>query len=274
MIGNSGRGYADYKAESSIGDLPFTNKFVISAVINDLKANPQIASPLEDIATLPQNLILTPQKVFLASTSDDDNITGIGARLGYITGLGEFGEQQDDLIILNGKTPVESNLLFSYVMEFTILEVGSNVDTETGDLKCVGDIYVGTNASIWTNGKPSEPLVGIKASQNNPNSRDGIFRVPAGKVLLLRSLTCGTQAHLTQNISLIVEIGINIPTFDHRFWFKTDPFTFDGTFQYLPEFLLPFPPLTRVQIRAKTTLPQTKISTISLGCDLRDIRLT
>ena len=266
----SGRTTSDIKVSKSIGNVAYTNLFVISGVINALTTNWQLVSPLPLIADLPHQQLTTPSTVFVASTSNDDTGTGIGARLVIVNGLDINFNPLEEFVILNGQTPVETTNIFSNISEVTIFQFGTNIDIVTGDSIAVGDIYVGTGT--FASGIPANPITGIALSQNNPNSRDGIFTVPDGKILLLKSLFCGTEPDKKENISLIVQIGIKFFGLGENQWFKSEPYTFDGSFQYLPEFNLPIPPRTQIQIRARTTTDKSKNSTISLGVELQDLR--
>lgn len=265
-----GRSNADVKVTKSIGNVPYTNLFVISGVISNLTTNFQLVSPLSAIATLPHGQLSTPSKVKIASTSNDDSGTGIGARLLIVNGLDINYNALEEFMILDGQNPVESINIFSAVFEMTIFQYGTNIDTVTGDSNCVGDIYCGTGTFVG--GIPANPITGIATAQNNPNSRDGIFVVPDGKLFLVKSLFCGTEPDKKENVSLVVQLAFNLFGLGVNQWFKTEPYTFDGSFQYLPEFNLPFPPRTKVEIRAKTTTDKSKMSTISLGVELQDLR--
>ena len=270
MLSNSGRNAPDVKVTKSIGGYPYTNLFAISGVITDLTADYQLVSPITSIATLPHGQLISPSTVWLASTSALDNITGIGARIVIVTGLDINFNLLEEVVLLDGQNPVETNNVYSKIFEITILEFGTNIDVDTGDSVGVGDIYCGTG--VFINGIPANPITGVKASENNPNSREAIFTVPDGKLLLMKSLFCGTQPDNIQNTGLVVQLSFKLFGFGENFWFKTEPYTFSDTFQYLPEFNLPIPPRTDIQIRAKSTTIKSKISTVTLEVELRDLR--
>jgi hypothetical protein len=270
VLYNSGRNAPDIKVTKSLGGFPYTNLFVITGVIRELESYYQLTSPLGDIATLPHNQLTSASTVFVASTSNLDNVTGIGARVVIVSGLDINFFVIEEVVILDGQNPVETNSIFSKVFEIVIIQFGTNVDSDTGDSVSVGDIYVGTGAFL--NGIPAKAIVGISQAENNPNSRDAIFTVPDGKILLLKSLFCGTEPDILQNTGLVVQVGIKIFGFPDTFWFKTEPYTFDATFQYVLEFNLPIPPRSDIQIRAKSTTNKTKISTMTLEVELRDLR--
>lgn len=270
MLSNSGRNAPDIKVTKSIGGFPYTNLFVITGIINELEDYFQLVSPISNISTLPHGQLTSPSTVFVASTSNDDNATGVGARVVLLAGLDINYLQQEEIVILDGQNPVETNNIYSKVFEMTIIEFGTNTELITGDSVAVGDIYVGTGTFVA--GVPNNPIVGISQAENNPNSRDAIFTVPDGKILLMKSLFCGTEPDVLQNTGLVVQVGLKIFGFSDTFWFKTEPYTFDSTFQYILEFNLPLPPRTDIQIRAKSTIKKTKISTMTLEAELRDLR--
>jgi hypothetical protein len=270
-----GRNSPDIKVSKSIGNTPYTNLFVVSGVIEELTTDFQLVSPLPLISTLPHRQLNTPSKVFVASTSNDDSGTGIGGRVLFITGLDEFYNILEEIVVLDGQNPVETTNVFSKVFEILVITYGTNIEPNTGDSNVVGDLYCGTGAFV--NGIPANPITGIARSQNNPNSRDGIFTVPDGKLLLIKGLLCGTQPDNKENIALIVQLSFNLFGFGEELFFKTEPFIFNGTFHYLPEFNLPFPPRTDIQLRAKITtvspIPSdVKTAIVSLECELQDLR--
>ena len=165
-----GRASLDLKVQKSLGGTPYTNLFVITGVINDLTTDFQLISPNAVLNPLPHAQLTTPSQVYIASTSNSDTVTGTGARVITITGLDANYDILEEVIIMNGQTPVQSINTFSRVFEMLIIQYGSNVDAVTGDSNCVGDIYVGTGT--FTLGVPANPIISILSSETNANSRE------------------------------------------------------------------------------------------------------
>jgi hypothetical protein len=264
-----GRSITDIKATKSLNGFPYTSLFSITGVINDLTTSFKLVTPSSQIETLPHGQLTTPAFVSVASTSASDTGTGTGGRVGIIVGLDENYNQYEEIFVLNGTTPVQSTNKFAKVFEISLIQFGSNVDA-TGDSNCVGDIYCGTGT--FTAGIPTNPLVCILSSESNANSREAIFTVPDGKILLLKALSVSSQPDKTTNTNAIIQIAIRPFGFGDNFWIKTLPYHFDGIFQNTFEFNLPLPPRTDIQVRAKTNIDKTKTTSVELTCELKDLR--
>ena len=265
-----GRAYADFKEQKSLGGLPYTQLFGITGVINDLTLDWKLVTPNSNIETLPHGQLTTPSKVKFASTNAGDNITGTGARVLVIAGLDEFYNPYEEIGLLNGQTPVETTNKFAKVFDTTIIQFGSNTNAVTGDSEPLGDIYVGTGT--FTAGVPANPIIAINQSEENNNSREAIFTVPDGKILLMQSLFVSSDPDKKENTSAIVQIAIRPFGFDENTWLKTLSYYFDNIFDRKFDFLIPLPPRTDIQVRAKTNILKTKTTTIELTCELRDLR--
>jgi len=253
---NSGKSFPDIKLQTSIGNTPFTQRFSITGVIETDTSTPKLVSPLPLLQTLPHAQLTTPSTVYVASTSNSDDIVGTGARVVFVNGLDSAYLQQEEIVLMDGQNPVQTQLTYSKIFEITVITLGTNTDANTGDLAPVGDLYVGTGT--FTAGVPANPIIGIKASTNNLNSREPIFTVPDGKFLLLRSLFVSTTPDVLQNNNIEVETTFNLFGTPNDQWYKTQPHNFDETEHYVYESLVVLPPRTSIQIRAKSTGAKTK----------------
>lgn len=90
-------------------------------------------------------------KYLVTSTDNEDRINGRGARKLLIAGVNEEWEPIQDIILLNGIEPVETNLIFRGINEMTIIEAG-DYDYNIGNIyaKQNGNIY-GIIQKEWSN---------------------------------------------------------------------------------------------------------------------------
>lgn len=265
---NSGKSFPDVKFLTATGNSFYSQRFAITGTIETDVLTPKLISPLPLIQALPHGQLTTPSKVKIASTSELDNVIGIGARVILLDGLDSSYLLQNEVILMNGKTPVESINSFSKVFEITVIQLGTNTDVETGDLVSVGDIYCGTGT--FTNGIPANPIIGIKASDNNLNSREAIFTVPDGKFLLIRGIFCTTTPDKKENNNIEIEVCFNLFGLDVNQWYKSVPYNFDAMYSYEYEALLLAPPRTNIQVRGRTTFLKTKKATVEMAVEMVD----
>ena len=269
---SQGRNPVDPKVQRSLNIFPYSNLFAITGIIETNADTWKLFSPISNIQSLPRPQITTAQTVWVASTSNNDDGAGAGARIVLIGGLNSDYDIQEELIIMDGQTPVESQNEYIDIFEMTIFQTGTNTDSDTGDSMSDGDIYIARTSAEFTAGVPTNPLVGIKADENNLNSRDGLFTVPDGKILLIKSIFAGSSPDKTQNNNVQVQLCFRLFNDTQNLWYKTPPLEFDGSFQYVPEYNLPIPPKTQVQIRARMPLAKTKNAMVEVNVELLDLR--
>jgi len=263
-----GRSLEDVKVQRSLGGLPFTNNISITGYIEELTTAWQIASPNPLVAALPHGQLQTAEFVSIASTNANDNVVGTGARVISVTGVDEFYDEYQEIILTNGQTPVQT-VAKMIPFEMVILQFGSSVNVD-GDSVPVGTIYCGTGA--FTAGVPAVPLVAIEPSSADPNSRDALFVVPDGKILIWKSLFVTADPDKKENISAIVQIPVRLFGFGENQWFKTLPYHFDGVYNVIPENAVPLPPRTQIQIRVKSTTAKTKSVSVQADYELKELR--
>jgi hypothetical protein len=267
----TGRSVADVKVAKAAGGTAYTNVFAITANYVTNSTSHVLATELPLIASLPHNQLYTPSKVKIASTSDEDSADGgTGAHLLAITGLGPTGLAQEELMILDGQTPVESDQFFLRVSEMTIFAWGSNLHA-SGDSASVGDIYCFTGTFVA--GVPQYPIIGIAATSNDPNSRVGAYTVPANKIAYIKNIFNTITPDKKDNTSLELMLAMRVPLSNSpTAWFKSTKYQFDRTFNYEPSYVLPLPPLTDVQFRIRVIGTATKIGSKELVLELQDAR--
>ena len=266
---NAGRNTANPKISKAIGGLPYTNVFVISGRFEADSTDYKLCTTVDALKDLPHAQLTTASKVKVASTSNDDTVSGTGARVVVIAGLINY-ELAEEVLFMNGQTPVETVNEFNKVLEITALQIGSNTDSVTGDLAPVGDIYCGTGT--FTAGIPANPICGIDSAYSEIGSREGIFTIPDGKLGFVRDYYVALDASSTANPAIKFLLALKIFGFPDNFWFKFAENYINRTYNYIPEFIVPIPPKTDLQIRVARTNAQTKTGTFNLTLELQDIR--
>ena len=113
-----------------------------------------------------------------ASTAANDNATGSGAQSMVIQGLGPTGLAQQDLVALNGTTPVVSNLVFSFINRAFIYTVGSGGVNE-------GELYIADDSTDWggtTLGVPdTAAAIQVEIHAEDGQTQQCIYTVPFDK---------------------------------------------------------------------------------------------
>ena len=263
-----GRSLEDIRIQKSLGNLPYTSNISLTGFIEDLTTTWKLVSPSNLIAALPHGQLLVADYVSIASTDANDNVLGTGARVISLTGVDENYDIYQELILMQGQTPVQTvNKMIPF--EMIVLQYGSNVNS-IEDSTSVGSIYCGTGT--FTLGIPSNPIVAILPTSADPNSRDAIFVVPDGKVLLLKGMLVTADPDKNENTSAIVQIALRLFGFGDNQWFKTIPFFFDGVGYVVFENASPLPPRTQLQIRCRSNVLKTKKVSVSFDFELKDLR--
>ena len=263
-----GRSLEDVKVQRSIGGLPYTKNLSITGYVSDLTTTWQIASPNSLVANLPHGQLQAADFVSIASTSANDSVAGTGAQVISVTGVDENYMEYQEIILMNGQTPVQT-VAKMIPFEMIVLSFGTNVNSD-GDNTPVGTIYCGTGA--FTAGVPAVPLLAIEPSSADPNSRDALFVVPDGKILLWKSLFVTADPDKLQNASAIVQVAIRLFGFGENQWFKTLPYYFDGVYNTILENIVPLPPRTQIQLRVKSSIEKTKSVSVQADFEVKELR--
>jgi hypothetical protein len=122
------------------------------------------------------DLLNSADTVFVASTSADDDVGGIGALTVRLTGTGDTFVEQTEDIILSGQTPVETLLTWTGVCGVQVLTAGTS-------RRNTGAIWVGDG--VFTGGVPTRKYGMIQHGYGSlPNP---CFVIPTGKVAYLYS---------------------------------------------------------------------------------------
>ena len=127
----------------------------------------------------------TPAIMKVSSTSANDTANGTGARTVYIVGINSTGGEVNEIVTLNGQTPVNTIHTYTEIQTATVVSVGSGGEN-------AGNIYIGTGTV--TAGVTANTFGHILAGENK--SLIGHYTVPNGYTgyLMAGSMSSGTEA--------------------------------------------------------------------------------
>jgi hypothetical protein len=131
------------------------------------------------------NPFFSTQRLTITSTSNDDNIAGIGAKIAYIRGLNEQFDSLQEAVTLNGTQPVFTQQAFYRVNEFFIVQAGST-NTNQGDI-------------LLTAGKQNICCIEAQFGRSQHSYRANY----KGKKLVIHDLSIHAQAPVKIKIMLV-----------------------------------------------------------------------
>lgn len=110
--------------------------------------------------------------ISIVSSSADDAITGTGARVLLLSGLGPGFVEQTETVLLNGTTPVLSTLEYIRLNPVLVIQAGS----------------VGSNVGLITlNQSVTTAIIFAEIQIGNNRTLNSGFTVPSGKLAYIRS---------------------------------------------------------------------------------------
>lgn len=190
------------------------------------------------------------QKLYVASTSAQDNPSGTGASIVGIAGLDKDHNEIFDFVTLNGQTGVETNLDFIRSNAYYILSFGTGNVQVNGERFSAGNIFLaGTNN--FTAGIPTNPMLGIDGTNaeqflRDTANREALYTVPANKVLLMRDYTANTE------LSKAARISTHVRLYGEDFFRMLSPQTLqEGVNKLSFDSVFAIPPRSDIQMRTK-----------------------
>lgn len=136
------------------------------------------------------------KKLKLASTDIDDTSGGAGGSKIIIYGQDAEQNRFNEIVILNGQTPVETLKEYNYIYRMQNL---SEEDVQ-------GQVYAGPTDAVWVGGEPDHILGHINDGYNQ--SQMALYRVPKGYRLMIYNLIL-TSGNKEGEAGLYVRSGIN-----------------------------------------------------------------
>ena len=128
-------------------------------------------------------------KVKVASSNAADiTSSGSGLRSVEIHGLSATGEDQSEVIQLNGVTAVESELVYIRVNLVHNEEVGTYGGSHEGDIECRVTNATFANGALLAKMTGQEGAVNISSQYGIGEAQNGFTSVPLGKVLYITRL--------------------------------------------------------------------------------------
>ena len=145
--------------------------------------NDEVGTSYEDIhpAGGDVNWLATAGKVEVLSSDAADTALGLGTRSVEVHGLSAAGEDQDEVIAMDGVTPVESALTYIRINKVHCEDVGTYGGAHQGDITCrvTGG---GAVLSVMTG---EEGAVNSSVQYGSGEANNGYWTVPLGKVLYI-----------------------------------------------------------------------------------------
>ncbi len=206
------------------------------------------------------NWLTIATKVEVLSSNAADTAAGLGTRSVELHGLSATGEDQDEVINMNGVTPVESALTYIRVNKLHNEEVGTYGGSHQGDVTC-RVTSAGATLAVMTG---REGAVNSSVQYGLGEAGNGFYSVPLGKVLYITggSFATNTSGTKTADIVLYEREGILVTSasmLPRRVLF--DAIEIQGTDNFVIRSHIKIKPLTDIWFRAQASNNDTKIET-------------
>ena len=168
--------------------------------------NKSVGTSYEDIwpGSTDINWQTTAAKIKVASSDAADTSAGLGTRSIEIHGLSATGVDQDEVIVMNGTTAVESSLTYIRINKMHNETVGTYGGSHQGDIECRV-----TNAT-FANGALLAVMVGEEGGVDTAvvyglgEASNGFWTVPFSKVLYITNLTVNIQSGTNKSADVIL----------------------------------------------------------------------
>lgn len=144
------------------------------------------------------NWLTTATKVEVLSSDAADTSTGLGVRSVEIHGLSATGEDQDEIIVMNGVTPVESSLTYIRVNKMHSETCGTYGGSHQGDITC----RVTGGGAMLSKMTGEEGAVDTAVVYGSGEAGNGYYSVPLGKVLYVTRLEVIPDVGTNKTISI------------------------------------------------------------------------
>ncbi len=246
----------DYNLEVLRGNIIGHEMVSISGHNDDATTTRVVVAPTLTTSDIDQSGIhASASTVKVASTDANDTSAGTGLRTLTLEGLDDVGNEQEEIITLDGQNEVTSSKEYSAINGFIGLTAGSNNTS-------AGDIWVGNGT--FTAGVPDTKYF---VSERNHNHGLTAYRtVPASKTLFLRGLTFSVVGTNKE-----VEITIETSTDNGNLWIIEDEIsgTSGMAFHVPAQSFHEIPARTHIRVRAEAAGSGSEL-TVVLACELID----
>ncbi len=142
------------------------------------------------------------EKIFVKSTDAADASAGVGCRSVEIHGLSDTGVDQDEVIVMNGTTAVESSLSYRRVNKMHLETVGTYGGSHQGDI--TASYATSTGGDIAAKMTGEEGNVDTSVQYGVGESRNGFWSVPLNKVLYITRLEVLPNVSSNKNVTVFL----------------------------------------------------------------------
>jgi len=146
----------------------------------------------------------TAAKIKVASSDAADTSDGAGVRSVEIHGLSATGEDQDEVITMNGVTAVESSLTYIRVNKLHSETCGTYGGSHQGDIECRVTNATFANGALLSVMTGEEGNVDTAVVYGTGEANNGFWSVPLGKVLYITDLSVNVQAGTNKSADIIL----------------------------------------------------------------------
>jgi len=148
--------------------------------------NDGVSTSFEDVHPNGGNItwLTTASVIEVVSTHAADDSAGLGVQSVEVHGLSATGEDQDEVIAMNGTTAVTSSLTYIRVNKIHNEAVGTYGGSHRGNITCTV-VGSGSTLSIMTG---EEGTVDSSVQYGSGEANNGYWSVPLGKVLYITNL--------------------------------------------------------------------------------------
>lgn len=251
----------EYNVRVVQGDIPDHFPFSINGTVITDHTTYMLCAQNENVASLPYGYITTAQTVTVSSSSGNDASGGTGCNAVLVTGIDENWALIEEVVLLNGQTPVSTVAKWHRAFELTGLSYGTNIDS-IGDSAAVGTVYLGYGTV--TNGIPRYALTALTGS--DPNSRTCMFTVPDGYNLVLSNMDVFND--VATNGDVFTTVYMAARPYGFKQWFKSPEFHCIGHINVVFKVPFFFPPRTDIEVRTRNNNAQTQKTTVNMYAEL------
>lgn len=148
--------------------------------------------------------------VSISSSNAADAASGLGAQSIEIHGLGPVGEDQDEVVVMNGTTEVDTVLKYCRVNKMHNEVVGTYGGSHQGDITARVDSGGAKTGEILALMDGEEGSVDSGVQYGSGEANQGLYSVPLGEVLYLTNLSvnAGITGNRTTDVILYEREGI------------------------------------------------------------------
>jgi len=164
--------------------------------------NDDVGTSYEDVwpGSTDINWLTGGTKVEVLSTNAADTSDGLGVRSVELHGLSVTGADQDEVIVMNGTSAVESALTYCRINKLHNETVGTYGGSHQGNVTC----QVTSGGSIQSIMVGEEGAVDSGVQYGLGEASNGFWTVPLGKVMYITDVTVNVQAGTNKSADVIL----------------------------------------------------------------------